>query len=65
MKIEIKQKVDVPMGFFCKGCARKERDQKGHVFCGIFNRFIWMRRGEYLKCIECVNATYDHIDKEG
>lgn len=63
MIIIAKIKVDVPMGFYCKNCHRKERDEKNHMFfCTLFNRYLHIRKGEYLKCRECVNTLYDEID---
>lgn len=50
------------MGFYCKKCQRKERDEKHFMFCTLFNRYLYIRKGEYLKCRECVNALYDEID---
>ena len=63
MKVKAKIDVDVPMGLFCKSCLRKERDEKHRMFCTLFNRFIYIRIGDYLKCRECVNMLYDEIDK--
>lgn len=63
MKVKAKINVDVPMGLFCKSCLRKERDEKHQMFCALFNRFIYIRKGDYLKCRECVNMLYDEIDK--
>lgn len=63
MIITAKIKVDVPMGFYCKNCHRKERDEKNHMFfCTLFNRYLHIRKGEYFKCRECVNTLYDEID---
>lgn len=63
MIITAKIKVEVPMGFYCKKCTRKERDEKNHMFfCTLFNRYLHIRKGEYLKCRECVNTLYDEID---
>lgn len=63
MKVEVKMNVDVPMGLYCKKCLRKERNERNQMFCSLFNRFIYIRRGDYLKCRECVNALYDEIDR--
>lgn len=65
MKIQVKMNVDIPMGLYCKKCWRKERDKRNQMFCSLFNRFIYIRRGDYLKCRECVNALYDEIEKNG
>lgn len=62
MIITTKIKVEVPMGFYCKKCQRKERDEKHFMFCTLFNRYLYIRKGVYLKCRECVNALYDEID---
>lgn len=62
MIITVKIKVEVPMGFYCKKCPRKKRDEKHFMFCTLFNRYLYIRKGEYLKCRECVNALYDEID---
>lgn len=64
MKIEIKQKVDIPVSPFCKHCYRKEIDKNGSPFCTLFNRFIFMHNGDYLKCRECYVAVYDALEKE-
>lgn len=61
MTITAKIKVEVPMGFYCKNCHRKERDEKHDMFCTLFNRYLAIRKGEYLKCRECVNTLYDEI----
>ena len=29
----------------------------------LFNRFIYIRKGDYLKYRECVNMLYDEIDE--
>lgn len=62
MIITAKIKVNVTMGFYCKKCQRKERDEKHFMFCTLFNRYLYIRKGEYLKCRECVNELYDEID---
>lgn len=63
MKINVTQEVDVPVSPYCKSCFRKEVDRHDQVFCTLFNRFLYMKRGNYLKCRECYIAVYDEIDK--
>lgn len=48
MIITAKIKVDVPMGFYCKKCQRKECDEKHFMFCTLFNRYLYIRKGKYL-----------------
>ena len=64
MYINVKQRVNIPKNFYCKGCLRKERDIKGQTFCGLFNKFIYIHNGEFLKCRECVNALYNALESE-
>lgn len=64
MKIKVYMEQDVPKNFTCKGCTRVERDHNGQTFCSLFNRYLYMRGGNFLKCRECVNALYDAIDEE-
>lgn len=61
MKITARIKVDVPMGFFCKKCLRKERDERHDVFCTLFNRYLYIQKGECLKCRECVDTLHVEI----
>ena len=55
MKIKAEIDVDVPMGLFCKSCLRKERDEKHRMFCTLFNRFIYVRKGDIW---ELFNVLY-------
>lgn len=64
MYVDVKQKVNIPKSFNCKGCLRKERDEKKRMFCTLFNRFLYVHNGEFLKCRECVNALYDALESE-
>ena len=64
MKIKVTQTIDVPRSFYCGNCLRKEQDKKGQWFCGIYNRFLWMAKGKTVKCMACVLATYEAIQKE-
>lgn len=63
MKITIKQDVDVSITPYCKNCYRKEIDNTGQTFCMIFNKYLSMNKGQYLKCRECYNALYDELNK--
>ena len=65
MKITAKIDIDIPIGMYCSKCNRVEHDGKGQHICSLFNRYIYIRRGNYLKCRECLNMLYDAIDKEG
>ena len=61
MTITVKIKVDIPMGFYCTNCFRKERSERHDVFCTLFNRNLYIHKGKYLKCRECVDTLYDEI----
>lgn len=63
MKVKAKINVDIPMGLFCKKCLRREKYSNNQMFCTLFNRFIHIRKGDYLKCRECLNMLYDEIDR--
>lgn len=64
MYINVKQKVNIPKNFYCTGCLRMERDIKGRMFCGLFNKFVYVQGGHFLKCRECVDALYDALEQE-
>ena len=64
MKIHITQEVDVPISPYCKNCFRKEYDRNEQAFCTIFNRFLFMSHGNYLKCRECYMSLYDTLERE-
>lgn len=64
MKINLWLEVDIPVGLYCNKCSRIETDKYGKTFCSLFNRFIEIRRGNYLKCKKCLNALYDAINNE-
>lgn len=64
MKIKVTMNVDVPISPYCGNCTRKESDKTGQIFCTLFNRYIFMHRGNWLKCRECYVALYDAISKE-
>ena len=57
MKVKAKINVDVPMGLFCKSCLRKERDEKHQMFCTLFNKFIYVRKGERARNYRPKNCT--------
>lgn len=61
MIITAKIKVEVPMGFYCKKCPRKERNERHDMLCTLFNRYLYIHKGKYLKCRECVDTLYDEI----
>ena len=63
MKITVTQEVDVSITPYCRNCFRKETDKNGTVFCGVYNRFLEMKHGEYVKCRECYDALYDEVTK--
>lgn len=63
MEITVKQKVNVPLSPFCGKCIRQEEDKHGGKFCSLFNRFIFMQKGDYVKCRECYNALYAWIER--
>jgi hypothetical protein len=65
MKIKVTLHVDVPISPYCGKCTRKEQGKNGHTFCTLYNRYLYIRRGNWLKCFECYTALYDAIDKEG
>lgn len=65
MKIKVTLHVDVPISPYCGKCDRKELGKNGNMFCTLYNRYIYIRRGNWLKCLECYMALYDAIDKEG
>ena len=65
MKIKVTLHVDVPISPYCGKCYRKEQDKQGNMFCALYNRSIYIRRGNWLKCLECYMALYDAIEKEG
>lgn len=65
MKIKVTQEVDVPINPYCGNCTRKESDKNGDAFCTLYNRLIYMRRGNWLKCRECYIALYNDIEKYG
>ena len=64
MEIEVKQKVSVPVSPWCGNCFRKERDRDGDTFCTLFNRFVTIHKGKFLKCMECYNALYYALQDE-
>lgn len=64
MKIKVTQTIDVPRDFYCGKCVRKEQDNNGRWFCGIYNRFVCPSGFKLVKCMECVLATYDAIQRE-
>ena len=63
MEITVKQTVNVPCSPWCGNCYRKEKDAKGRDFCTIYNRFLYLRKGRFLKCQECYIALYDEIER--
>ena len=65
MKVKTTISVDVPVYPYCGKCNRKEQDKNGNTFCSLYNIYIHIRRGNWLKCCECYTALYDAIDKEG
>lgn len=65
MKIKVTQEVDVPISPYCKNCFRKDIDKDGDVFCTLYNHFLCMARGNYLKCRECYLAVYEALEDEG
>ena len=62
MKNNVWLEVDIPVGLYCDKCTRREVDKNGKTFCSLFNRFIYIKRGNYLKCKECLNELYDAIN---
>jgi len=64
MEIEVKQKVNVPISPWCGNCYRKENDKNNQTFCTLFNRFVYIRRGKFMKCRECYMRLYDALEQE-
>lgn len=62
MKINLWLEVDIPVGLYCNKCSRQETDKNGQKFCAVFNSYLWIKRGNYLKCKKCLNALYDAIN---
>ena len=65
MKIIATLTVDIPVSPYCKKCGRLETGKNGLTFCTLYNRYVFIRHGNWLKCRECYMALYDAIDKEG
>ncbi len=61
MKITAQIEIDVPNGFFCKRCIRKTLDASKNYYCSLFNRYVFEVNGEYVKCKECINTTYNDL----
>lgn len=65
MEIEIKQKVNVPLSPWCGNCSRKDVERiTDQAVCTIFNRYLFLHRGNFLKCRECYMNLYDQIEQE-
>lgn len=64
MKITAKIEIDVPNGFFCNNCIRKGLDASKNVYCSLFNRYVFEVNGEYVKCKECIDTTYNNLHQE-
>lgn len=64
MKITAKIEIDVPNGFFCKRCLRKELDASQNYYCSLFDRYVAEVNGEHLKCKECIDTTYNELYAE-
>lgn len=64
VKITVSMVVDVPLSPYCGNCLRREVDKDNNTWCALFNRFLWMSNGRFVKCRECYKALYDAIEKE-
>lgn len=64
MRIKVTLHVDVPISPYCGKCSRKEQDKQGNMFCTLYNRYVFVRHGNYLKCRECYSTLYDAIEQE-
>lgn len=40
-------------------------DKNNHTFCTLFNSFVYIHRGQFLKCRECYTCLYDALEQEG
>lgn len=65
MKIDITITVNVPISPFCKNCERKEYSERDKMtYCTVFNRYLFIHHGDFMKCRECYTALYDAIELE-
>lgn len=64
MEIKTTITVDVPASRYCEKCIRKAKDKNGKMFCTLYNVYICMLRGKWLKCYRCYKALYDAISRE-